>query len=177
MTDSKTTRRPLIAAEPGEMAFEVFYRREYQQIVAMARALLQDGGAAEDLAQESFLAAHRHWDRISRYDAPQAWVRRVMLNRAYSLRRRIGAELRALSRVGVERESQMPDLSPPTTEIWDQVGHLPRRQRQAVVLHYVGELSLNEVGEAMGCSTGAVKSHLHRARETLGRRLSDWNEV
>jgi RNA polymerase sigma-70 factor (ECF subfamily) len=71
----------------------------------------------------------------------------------------------------------MPDLSPPTTEVWDQVGHLPRRQRQAVVLHYVGELSMNEIGEAMGRSTGAVKSHLHRARETLGRRLSDWNEV
>lgn len=159
------------------MSFEFFYRREYQHIVAMARALLHDGAAAEDLAQESFLAAHRRWDRVARYDAPQAWVRRVMINRANSLRRRMGAEMRALSRAGVERETHMPELSPATTEVWDQVGSLPRRQREAVVLHYVGELSVNEVGEAMGCSTGAVKSHLHRARETLGRRLSNWNEV
>jgi RNA polymerase sigma-70 factor (ECF subfamily) len=179
MTDSKTTRRALIAAETSSrsISFESFYRSEYQHIVAMARAMLRNGAAAEDLAQESFLAAHRHWDRISRYDAPQAWVRRVMINRANSLRRRIGAEVRAVSKVGAERETHMPDLSPATTEVWDEVGDLPRRQRQAVVLHYIGELTLNEVGEAMGCSTGAVKSHLHRARQTLGRRLSDWNEV
>lgn len=177
MTDSKTTRSRLIAPDSRGTSFEVFYRREYPHIVAIARALLRNGAVAEDLAQESFLAAHRNWDRVSHYDAPQAWVRRVMINRATSLRRRVGAELRALSRAGVERETRMPNLSPETTEIWDQVGRLPRRQRQAVVLHYVGELSLNEVGEAMGCSTGAVKSHLHRARETLGRHLSDWNEV
>lgn len=178
MTDSKTTRRASIAAETTSrsISFENFYRSEYRNIVAMARALLRDGAAAEDLAQESFLAAHRHWDRISRYDAPQAWVRRVMINRANSMRRRIGAEWRALAKVGADQETQMPDLSPATTEMWDQVGDLPRRQRQAVVLHYVGQLTMNEIGEVMGCSSGAVKSHLHRARETLGRRLSDLNE-
>src|SRR5690606_37596051 len=48
--------------------FEVFYRREYSHIVAMARAVSPDRSAAEDLAQESFAVAHRHWDRISRYE-------------------------------------------------------------------------------------------------------------
>lgn len=177
MTDS-TTRRPAIATRTGSerISFESFYRREYHQIVAMARALLHDAAAAEDMAQESFMAAHRHWDRVSRYEAPQAWVRRVMINRATSLRRRLGAEMRALAKAGPQEESALPDLSPPTTEVWEEVRRLSRRQRQAVVLHYVGQLSMNEVGEAMGCSSGAVKSHLHRAREALATRLSDWNQ-
>lgn len=159
------------------MSFEDFYRSEYRRMVALARAMAPDGAGAEDLAQESFAAAHRNWEKISSYDSPNAWVRRVLINRANSLRRRIGAELRALASLAPEYESEMPDLSTPTKEVWDEVRRLPRRQRQAVVLHYVGQLTMDEIGEAMGCSSGAVKSHLHRARETLGRRLSQWNEV
>lgn len=142
----------------------------------MARALAPDRASAEDLAQDSFLAAHRHWDRVSQFDAPQAWVRRVMINKATSRRRRLGAELRALAKSGAGREEAVPDLSAPTNEVWEAVGRLSKRQRQAVVLHYVGQLSMNEVGEAMGCSTGAVKSHLHRARENLAHKLSEWNQ-
>ena len=174
--DSKTTRRPPIADTAG-MSFENFYRTEYGHMVAVARALVRDAAAAEDLAQDSFIAAHRNWEKVSGYEAPQAWVRRVLINRAASRHRRLGAEVRALVRLGEEGHSEMPDLSSPTSEVWEQVRRLPRRQRDAVVLHYVGQLTMEEIGETMGCSPGAVKSHLHRARETLGRRLSDWNEV
>ncbi len=157
--------------------FEVFYRREYSHIVAMARAVSPDRSAAEDLAQESFAVAHRHWDRISKYEEPVAWVRRVMINRATSLRRRLGAENRALRRAGHDPHRGIAnDLSPETNEVWGEVRQLPRRQQQAVVLHYVGQLSTNEIANVMGCSTGAVKSHLHRARQTLRDRLGDWNQ-
>lgn len=158
--------------------FEVFYRREYSHIVAMARAVSPDRSAAEDLAQESFAVAHRHWDRISHYEDPRAWVRRVMINRATSMRRRMGAESRALRKAGHDpTRGVADDISTDTGEVWDHVRQLPRRQQQAVVLHYVGQLSTNEIANVMGCSTGAVKSHLHRARETLRGRLADWNEV
>jgi RNA polymerase sigma-70 factor (ECF subfamily) len=160
-------------AEP----FEVFYRREYTRMVAIARALLQSGASAEDLAQESFVVAHRHWDRISGYDDPGAWVRRVLVNRATSFHRRRGAEWRALTRLGGQAgEDTLPELSPSATEVWDEVRHLPKRQAQATVLHYVDQLSVEEIGEVMGCSAGAVKTHLHRARARLGRSLAAWSE-
>jgi RNA polymerase sigma factor (sigma-70 family) len=60
--------------------------------------------------------------------------------------------------------------------VWDEVGRLPRRQAQAIVLHYVEQLSVEEIGEVMGCSPGAVKSHLHRARARLNERLQEWDE-
>ncbi len=179
MTSPSQTRRTVIPVRKSTnpVPFEGFYRAEYPHMVAVARAFAPDRSSAEDLAQESFAAAHRNWDRISRYEDPRAWVRRVLINRATSMRRRLGAERRAIAKAGHDpRRGVAPDLSPPTTEVWDEVRRLPRRQRQAVALHYVGQLSTEEIADAMGCSTGAVKSHLHRARLTLKDRLSDWNQ-
>lgn len=160
-------------AEP----FEVFYRREYTRMVAIARALLRSGVAAEDLAQESFVTAHRHWGTIAGYDDPGAWVRRVLINRATSFHRKRGAEWRALTRLGGRAgEDTIPELTPQATEVWDEVRRLPRRQAQATVLYYVDQLTVEEIGEVMGCSSGAVKSHLHRARSQLSRSLAAWDQ-
>lgn len=178
MTTQPYTRRAVIPAEShGQVPFEGFYRREYHHIVAVARAFAPDLASAEDLAQESFATAHRHWDRVSRYDDPRAWVRRVLVNRATSMRRRLGAEFRAIAKAGHDpRRGVTPDLSPPTDEVWREVRNLPRRQQQAVVLHYVGQLTTEEMADAMGCSAGAVKSHLHRARQALKDSLADWGQ-
>ena len=53
---------------------------------------------------------------------------------------------------------------------------LPRRQAQATVLHYVDQLSIEEIAEVMGVSPGAVKAHLHKARAHLGKRLVAWGK-
>lgn len=155
--------------------FETFYRDQYRAMLGIAIALAGDIGTAEDLVQEAFITAHRRWDRVSQYDSPQAWVRRVLINRATSLRRRLTAEERAVRRVGPP-EPHTPDLSPETQDVWTEVRTLPRRQRQAVALYYVAQLSVAEVADAMGCSRGTVKSHLHRARETLKTSLADPSE-
>ncbi len=54
------------AAEP----FEVFFRREFPKMVAVAYAVSGSRWAAEELAQEAFLRAHRSWEKISGYDTP-----------------------------------------------------------------------------------------------------------
>jgi RNA polymerase sigma factor (sigma-70 family) len=146
-------------------------------MVAIARALVAERSQAEDLVQESFISAHRHWDRISGYDQPRLWVRRVLINRATSLRRRLGSELKAVVRIKTEPGTGVvDDLSPPSTEVWEEVRKLPRRQQQSVVLHYVGGLTMEEIGEALDCSPGTVKAHLHRARQQLKTKLSSWEE-
>ncbi len=157
------------------MSYETFYRDNYRQILAVAVALTTSVAEAEDLTQESFIAAHRRWDRISQYDKPAAWVRRVLINKATSVRRSWGAEMRALVRFGPPAD-EGPDLSPETEELWQQVRDLPARQQQAVALHYVAQLSMEEIADAMGVSTGAVKTHLHRARQALRRPLEDWRQ-
>ncbi len=157
-------------------SFETFYQREYAATVAVARGLVGHRASAEDLAQECFIAAHRHWTRISGYDNPRAWLRRVLVNRATSFHRRRSAELRALARVGMPDE-EATDLPPQSAEVWDEVRRLPRRQAQATVLYYVDQMTMEEIGEVLGCSAGAVKAHLHRARTRLGTRLSGIEEA
>jgi RNA polymerase sigma-70 factor (ECF subfamily) len=169
---------PPVPREPSDSEpFEAFYRREYPRMVAIARAFVGSGASAEDLAQESLLAAHRHWERVSAYDEPGAWVRRVLINRAASFLRRRGAERRAVTRLGGQTgEDTLPELTPQAVEVWEAVRRLPRRQAQATVLRYIDQLTMEEVGEVMGCSAGAVKTHLFRARANLSEILSSWRE-
>ena len=157
-------------------SFEGFYQREYASTVAIARGLIGHAASAEDLAQECFVAAHRNWARVAEYDNPRAWLRRVLVNRATSFHRKRIAEFRAFARLGMPEEI-VPDMSPQSTEVWDEVRRLPRRQAQVTVLFYVDQMSVEEIGATLGCSNGAVKAHLHRARSRLGTRLSGVEEA
>lgn len=152
-------------------SFERFYEREYRGVLGLALALSRGPGSAEDLAQEAFLAAHRQWDRIARYERPEAWVRRVVANLAASRFRRAVAEARALARLAAGRRPRVPPLTGDDALFWDAVRSLPRRQAQAVALHYLEDLSVAEVAKVLGLAEGTVKAHLCRGRRTLARRL------
>jgi RNA polymerase sigma factor (sigma-70 family) len=69
------------------------------------------------------------------------------------------------------------ELSLPTSEVWEEVRRLPVRQQQVVVLHYVTDLNVAEIGETLGLAPGTVKAHLHRARQQLKTTLSAWEEA
>jgi hypothetical protein len=69
---------PVAAEAVAELAFEQLYRSDYRRLVALAYGLSGSRTAAEELAQEAFLAAHRRWDEVGAYDDPSAWLRRVM---------------------------------------------------------------------------------------------------
>ena len=116
VTDTEGRARPAavpvatdVAAVP---AFDQLYRSDYRRLVALAYGLSGSRTAAEELAQEAFLAAHRRWDEIGAYDDPSAWLRRVVVNRSVSLLRRRVAEGLALARLGARRELPPPYPSP-----------------------------------------------------------------
>ncbi len=60
----------------------------------------------------------------------------------------------------------------PDDGLWTLVRDLPDQQRRAVVLHYVGDLSVADVADVMECSEGTVKTHLSRARAQLAQRYA-----
>lgn len=148
--------------------YTAFFRRELRPLVALAAAIA-GADRSEEIAQEALLRAHREWDRIGRYDKPGAWVRRVTINLATSSRRRRGAEHRALQRMATRRQLDAP---PPEVDgFWALVRQLPDRQAAAVALHYVSDLSIAEIADALGCAEGTAKVHLHIARRTLAAHL------
>jgi RNA polymerase sigma factor (sigma-70 family) len=149
--------------------FEAFYMREYHAVVGLAYALSGNRSIAEDLAQEAFLAAHRNWGRIGRYEQPGAWVRRVVANLSVSAFRRRVAEAKALVRLG-EREP-LVELEASDLEFWRVVRSLPKRQAQVVALHYLEDRPIAEIAEVLEMAPGTVKKHLFDGRRALAHRL------
>ena len=151
--------------------FDGFYRREFNATVTLAYALSGRWGVAEELAQEAFLVAHREWDRLSHYEQPRAFVRRVVVNAAVSHRRRAAAEARALVRLVAGQRPTPAVVGAEATAFWRLVRGLPRRQAQVTALFYLEDRSVEEIAEVLGCAEATVKVHLYRARAALARHL------
>src|SRR3954447_7401711 len=84
----------------GPVTFDGLFRAERARVAAAVFALAGSAAVAEEITQEAFLRLHVHWDRISAYDHPEQWVRRVAVNLALSRRRRRVNEDGALRRLG-----------------------------------------------------------------------------
>ena len=162
------------------LTFDAFARRQRRLLVAFAWALTGDLAAAEDLVQDALQAAWQDWDRVSSLDAPGAWVRRAVANRAAGQVRRAGREHRALARLA-GRPARVVELEPADHQFWDAVRALPERQAQAVALFYLEDCPVAEIAQVLGCAPGTVKVHLHRGRQALaaalGLRVDDGTDL
>jgi RNA polymerase sigma-70 factor (ECF subfamily) len=165
-------------AQPGastavrsSKAFEDFYVREFPAVVGLAYALSGSRAGSEDLAQEAFLAAHRDWERVGTFDRPDIWIRHVVANLSISQLRRRYAEARALGRLVLRTRTTLPELSAEDAEFWAAVRSLPRRQAQAIALHYLEDRPVAEIAQILGTADGTVKKHLYEGRRALSRRL------
>jgi len=151
------------------------YRAHFGELVLTARWLLDERDLAEEVVQEAFARTYASWGRIRNRDDPFPYVRRSVVNLARSRLRRRGIE----RRTAPEPEPEVPSAETDVVRAQEQqlvaaaVSRLPRRQRECIVLRYVAEASVAEIARELGVSDGAVKQHLHRAHEALGRALRD----
>lgn len=148
--------------------YEWFFRAEYAQVVRSAYLVMYDADGARDVAQEAFVQVFRHWAKVSRYDKPDAWVRRVAIRLAVKAAKR-------QQRLSNLEEGADLSVSQPVVdeELAAAVASLPGNQRAAVVLFYFEDRPINEIAEILDCSTATVKVHLHRARKKLADRLGE----
>ncbi len=178
VTADRSTPRPS-ASWPGAAAapglFEHLYLVERGGLLGLGLALTGRLDVAEDLVQETFMRAHRHWDHVAVLDRPGAWLRRVLINLATSRGRRLVVEARGLALMGHRREGQQ-ELPEDSSDFWRLVRGLPRRQSQVVALYYFEDRSTASVAEILGVAEGTVRALLAQARATLAHRLSLDNE-
>lgn len=151
---------------------EALFSSHYPRLVRALSAVDGSSDLATDAVQAAFVQAYLKWRRISRYDDPAAWVRRVAVNRLRNEQRGRRRQLAVVDRLAAAPPLPAPggdDLDP---DLVDALRRLPRQQRLAVALHYVADLSVADVAAAMAVSEGTVKTHLHRARAELAVTLA-----
>jgi RNA polymerase sigma-70 factor (sigma-E family) len=148
----------------GQPEFEAEFDRLFARAFAVARRLTGDAASAEDIAAEALTRTFVHWGRVRRFEHRDAWVARVATNLAIkSLRRAAPAPGAVVADPSDEAALRLA--------LVDALGHLPRRQREAVALRYLADLSVDEVARTLGVSTGTVKQSVHRALRTLRDRM------
>ncbi len=159
----------MVRAKPS---FDHFFVQEYAQMVAVVYALTGQRWAAEELAQEALIRAYRSWSKVSAYDKPGAWLRRIAINLATSHVRRRIVEAKALAKIAMQANSSVEAHPEEDESLWRAVRRLPARQRQSFVLHYVDDLPVAEIAEVLEIGETTVKTHLQRAREAVQRSLT-----
>jgi len=164
------------------IAFERIVDVHGQRVSRLAHRLLGWPDDVDDVVQEVFLAAWRHRRKFRNKDKPNAlgaWLNTITVNRCRTLRRR---QLARWSRL---KESQA-QRSPPTDTaadakalvdersavVRDAVRRLPVRDREVLVLHYLEQTPIAELGRMLGLSRSAVDVRLHRARNRLRQQLN-----
>jgi RNA polymerase sigma-70 factor (ECF subfamily) len=134
-------------------------------VTRVVNGILRDGGRAEEIAQDAFLQLLLHWDKVSRYERPDAWVRRVAIRLAMRSMRR--QRILGVLHLSLPRPIE---LAPRDLDVHDAIGRLHGSQRAAVVLFYLEDRPTAEIARILGCSEATARVHLHRGR----RRLAEW---
>lgn len=158
-----------IADDPAD-GFRRFVESHSRDLLKAAWLLTGDWYAAEDLVQTALAAAAPKWTSLTRPDAPQLYVHRVMMTTFLRWRgRRWTGEVAS----GAPAQNPVePDWSGGVDvrrSLLPALGALPARQRAVVVLRYFADLSEAQTAELLGCSVGSVKRHASRALTTLRR--------
>jgi RNA polymerase sigma-70 factor (ECF subfamily) len=151
-------------------SFDEFYAAHFGALVVQVHAGIGNLTEAQDVVQEAFCRAWGRWEQLAGYDDPVAWVRRVAWNVAISRWRRSRTARRYLRRQRVEHAA---GPGPERVALDAALARLPTRQRRAVVLYYLADLTTAEIAADCGVPESTVRSWLYRARAALLDQLSD----
>ena len=144
-----------------EQEFRAAYERLFPLAFRVGYRLSGDRQEAEDAAQEALARAFQRWARLRGKPWLAGWVLTTTLN---ILRKRRPTHVPdPIETAPVDVESAL--------DLWAEVRRLPKRQAQAVVLHYLADLSVADVAAVMGCREGTAKAHLDRARKRLAATI------
>jgi RNA polymerase sigma-70 factor (ECF subfamily) len=151
--------------ERDRRSFDSFFRDEQAALLRYCWGLTTDRDSARDVAQEAMARAWKDWAQL-RDTTPAAWVRTVALNLVRS-------QWRANRPTPVASRPPEQLDRPVDADLVAALRALPDRQREAVVLHHLGDLSVEDCAAAMGVAVSSVKVHLQRGRARLAELLSD----
>jgi len=146
--------------------YDVSYRRLVGQLAAFTGSLAE----AEDVVQEAFVRAIGRGERLDAVDNPEAWLLTVAVNLARSRWRRVRRLAGLLPHLDT---GDVPGVTPDRVALVAALRSLPATQREAIALHHLADLSVDQVAHTLGVPSGTVKARLSRGRAALAALLTD----
>jgi RNA polymerase sigma-70 factor (ECF subfamily) len=156
-------------AQAGSVSdFEALFREHWPRAFRAAYLVVHDSAAAEDIAQEAFLAAIRSLDRFDRRRPFGPWLHRIAVNRAidWARARRLRAETE-------EYDVPAPPVPEHDEALLPALGSLDPEHRAVIVLRYLLEYTPGEIAELLDLPRGTVNSRLRRGLDKLKERLDE----
>jgi len=148
--------------------FEEYVAVRGPALLRFAFLLSRDAHTAEDLVQSALADAYRHWRKVERADHPDAYVKRIVLNRYLGWRRRFWSGETPTEHPPEARSSPDPADEVTTHDAMHRLlDGLPPRSRAVLVLRYYEDLDDRAVAELMGITPSTVRSTAARALATL----------
>lgn len=169
------------------MDFHELVDQHYDRLFRAARFMCSDLAAAEDLVQETFLAAAESLKKFEGRSSTYTWLYGILLNKFRRWLRRKERKVVSLQSVSTGRDDQHADEVFETdypgpgewaerrevaAEVRRAVQGLEADHRSVITLRYVEGMSYGEIAEALDCPIGTVKSRIHYALQKIGRRLA-----
>ena len=170
----RASHRSGVSSVPRGVTFGEFAAARLPALLRYAVVLTGDRELAQDVVQEVLARAQVRWSRIAATEAPDAYVRRMVLNEYLSWRRTWA--VRNVRAIG-ERLVDVSDDRRATgdhaegiavsDEVWHRLATLPRKQRAVLVLRYYEQLSDDEIAQLLGCAPVTVRSNASKALHAL----------
>lgn len=165
-------RSGCLAGASASAGFEPFFRDHYQGVVRLAQSVVGDFQAAQDVAQDVFLAAYRRFP--GGYEQAAGWVRVAAVHTALNLLR--GERRRDKRQLLVQGVGSLPSAEDTVidrearAELRRVLARLPHRSAAVLVMRH-GGMSYAEIAEALGVKVGHVGTLLRRAESGLRKEM------
>lgn len=153
------------------------YARSSSRLVGVLVSIGGSRADAEECAQDAYVKLLTRWDKIRKYDDPEAWVRSVAVRILVSRHRRAMVATLGNRRLATRIQEQDAGISADAVAVSVALRTLPVAQRAAVILHYVLDLPLEQIATELQIPVGTVKSRLSRARASLVPQLCETEEA
>jgi len=163
-------------AQAGSVSdLEALFRAYWPRAYRAALLIVHDSAAAEDIAQEGFLAAVRSLDRFDRSRPFGPWLHRITVNRAidWARSRALRGEVEEADGIVDEAEALDGERAPYSREVVHALASLTPDQRAVIVLRYLLEYTPGEIAGLLDLPRGTVNSRLRRGLDDLQDRLPE----
>jgi RNA polymerase sigma-70 factor (ECF subfamily) len=169
MRVGRDERARVRGAQGGSVSdLEALFRTYWPRAYRAAYLVTHDAAGAEDIAQESFLAAIRALDTFDRRRPFGPWLHRIVVNRAidWTRARRLRSEVELTESVPASDRREAPG-----DEVVAALARLSPEHRAVIVLRYLLEFTPGEIADALGLPRGTVNSRLRRGLDALEEEL------